>query len=80
MNIKQNENNMTNEIKVGDFIKGSYKFGAIDGIVVKVTKSIVVIKHCKQNAFTYTMTDTLVNVTKSRIYEIGLTEKETLIK
>lgn len=29
---------MTNEIKIGDFIKGSYKFGCICGIVTEIAK------------------------------------------
>lgn len=69
---------MTNEIKIGDFIKGAYKFGCIQGIVTEVKKSIVVIKRCNPYYNEYTLTETLVNVTKSRITEIGLKENETI--
>lgn len=69
---------MKNEINVGDFIKGSYKFGCISGIVTKVKKSIVIIKRCDQYYNEYTITELLVNVTKNRITEIGLKENETI--
>ena len=69
---------MTSEIKIGDFIKGSYKFGCIQGIVIEVEKSIVVIKKCNQYYNEYTLTEILVNVTKSRITKIGLKENETI--
>ena len=70
---------MTTEIKIGDFIKGKYKFGCICGIVTEVKKSIVVIKECKQYYKEYTLTNDLLNVTKSRIYKIGLNEGEKII-
>ncbi len=66
------------EIKIGDFVKGSYKFGCIFGVVVDVKKSIVIIKKCNQHYNEYTLTEKLVNVTKSRITEVGLNENETL--
>jgi len=69
---------MTNEIKVGDFIKGSYKFGCIAGIVVKLKKSTVVIKKCNQYYNEYTTIESLANVTRSRITQIGLKENETI--
>ena len=69
---------MTNEIQIGDFIKGSYKFGCICGIVTDIKKSIVVIKQCNPYYNEYTLTNNLVNVTKSRISAIGLNEGETI--
>ena len=69
---------MTNEIKIGDFIKGSYKFGCICGIVIEIKKSIVVIKQCNAYYNEYTLTNNLVNVTKSRISKIGLNEGEKI--
>lgn len=69
---------MTSEIKIGDFIKGSYKFGCIQGVVTEVKKSIVVIKRCNQYYNEYTVAETLVNVTKSRINQVGLNENETI--
>ncbi len=69
---------MADEIKIGDFIKGSYKFGCVHGIVTKVKKSMVVIKKCNQYYNEYTLTEMLVNVTKSRITEIGLKESEII--
>jgi len=69
---------MNNTITIGDFIKGNYKFGCIQGIVTEVKKSVVVIKKCSQRYNEYTVTETMVNVTKSTIYEIGLKENETI--
>jgi len=69
---------MTNEIKIGDFIKGSYKFGCICGVVTEIKKSIVVIKQCNPYYNEYTLTTILVNVTKSRISKIGLDEGEKI--
>lgn len=66
------------DIKIGDFIKGSYKFGCICGVVIDVKKSIVIIKKCNQNYSEYTLTEKLVNITKSRITEVGLKENEKL--
>ena len=68
----------TQQIKIGDFIKGSYKFGCICGIVTEIKKSIVVVKECNSYYDEYALTDNLVNVTKSRIYKIGLDESEKI--
>lgn len=68
------------KIKIGDFIKGSYKFGCIYGVVTKVNKTKIVIMECRQWYNEYTMTNILVNVTKSRISSIGLSENEKIIK
>ena len=69
---------ITNKIQIGDFIQASYKFGCICGIVTEIKKSIVVIKQCNCYYNEYTMTNNLVNVTKSRISKIGLDEGETI--
>ncbi len=70
---------MTNSIKVGDFIRGSYKYGCICGVVTEVKKSIVVIKKCNMWHNVYTLTNTLCNVTKSRIHIIGLNPEESIV-
>ncbi len=69
---------MSGEIEIGDFIKGSYKFGCICGIAVDVKKSTVVIKECRPHYNEYTVTNRLVNVTKSRINQIGLDANEVI--
>ena len=75
----QTNKNMTNSIKVGDFIRGSYKYGCICGVVAEVKKSIVVIKKCQRHYNVYTLTNTFCNVTKSRIYIIGLNQEESIV-
>jgi hypothetical protein len=69
----------TQEIKIGDFIYGSYKYGSICGIVVKVNKSVVVIQQYNGFYNTYTKTENIVNVTKNRIYEVGLEPNGILV-
>ena len=66
------------EIKIGDFIRAQYACGCMAGIVIKVNKSKVIIKRCDQNYNQYTLTQFNVNITKSRIYKIGLQENEIL--
>ena len=68
----------TNKIEIGDFIKGSYKFGCVCGIVTEVHKSIVIIKKCDAYYNEYTITDKMVNVTKSRINQVGLSQGEKI--
>ena len=68
----------TTDIKIGDFIKGSYKFGCICGVVKSVKKSIVIINQCDPNYNEYTLTNRTVNITKSRISQIGLNEGEII--
>ena len=77
--VKQNKKVMEQEIKVGDFISGQYRYGCIQGIVQKVLKDKVVIKRCNQWFNKYTLTSELVNVTKSRITRVGLNDNETLV-
>ncbi len=67
------------EIKVGDFIRAQYACGCMAGIVIKVNKSKVIIKRCIQNYNVYKLTEYNVNITKSRIYIIGLQENEIII-
>ena len=67
------------EIKVGDFIRAQYANGCMAGIVIKVNKSKVIIKKCDQNYNQYKLTEYNVNITKSRIYIIGLQENEIII-
>lgn len=68
----------TQEIKIGNFVKGKYKYGCICGIVVKINKSTVVIQEYQGYYNTYTKTEKLVNLTKSRIYRMGLETNEIL--
>ena len=68
-----------NEIKIGDFIRAQYACGCMSGIVIKVNKSKVIIRRYNQNYNKYTPTEFNVNITKSRIYRIGLEENEIII-
>ena len=68
-----------NEIKIGDFVQGVYKCGCVCGVVVKIKKSVVIIKQCKPHYNEYTKTNFELNLTKSRIYQIGLNENEKII-
>ena len=77
--MKQNKKVMEQEIKVGDFIRGQYRYGCIQGIVQKVLKDKVVIKRCNQWYNKFTLTSELVNVTKSRISQVGLNNDEVLV-
>jgi hypothetical protein len=74
-----NTNLTQTEIKVGDFIRASYACGCMAGIVIKVNKSKVIIKRCDGNYNEYRLTEFNVNITKSRIYKIGLQENEIII-
>lgn len=70
----------TNEIKRGDFIMGQYAFGCICGVVEEIKSKMVIINKCEQCYNEFTLTDTKVNVTKSRINQIGLDENQRIIK
>ena len=61
-----------NEIKVGDFISAQYANGCVNGIVTKVYKSKVIINQYIGQYNGYTSTEKFVNITKSRIYRVGL--------
>ena len=67
-------------LKPGDFIKASFRYGNRCGIVEKIKKEIVVIKNCTQFYNKFTLTNELVNITKKRITEIGLKENEFISK
>jgi len=71
---------MENSIKLGDFVAGCYKYGCVCGVVTQIKKSIIVIQKCNGAMInnTYILTDNFVNVTKSRIYRIGLGVGETI--
>jgi len=71
--------NLTPEVKIGDFIKAQYKCGLTCGIVIEIKKSIFVIKECQPFYNDYTLTDYLINITKTRIYQIGLNQDEKII-
>jgi hypothetical protein len=66
--VEQKQIHMTpDQIKVGDFIQGQYRYGCINGKVIKVLKNKVVIQRYSQFRDEYTPTDQEVNVTISRI-------------
>ena len=67
------------KLKIGDFIKGSYKFGCVCGVVSEIKKSIVVIKICNPYYNEYTLTEHLLNVTINKISTVGLKENEKII-
>lgn len=77
--MNQNELN-TENLKVGDFIKAGFKCGIRYGIVEKIRKDIVVIRNCTPYYHQYTLTNQLVNITKKRIWGIGLNENEIILK
>jgi hypothetical protein len=60
------------EIKVGDFISAQYACGCVSGIVTKVNKSKVIINQWIGQYNGYTSTEKYFNITKSRIYRVGL--------
>jgi uncharacterized ion transporter superfamily protein YfcC len=69
----------TKEIKIGDFIKSSFKYLPVCGIVTGIKKSIIIIKKCHPHYEEYKITDTLLNITKSKIYQVGLLDNERII-
>lgn len=66
-------------LNVGEFVRGQYAYTNISGIVVKINKSSVVIKKYNQNYNEFTSTNELINLTKKRIYQVGLINSEKLI-
>jgi hypothetical protein len=66
-------------LNVGEFVRGLYAYTHISGIVVKTNKSSVVIKKYNQNYNEFTSTNELINLTKKRIYQVGLINSEKLI-
>jgi hypothetical protein len=63
---------LQNEIKVGDFISAHYANGCVSGIVTKVNKSKVIIKRYIGQYNGYIATENFFNITRSRIYKVGL--------
>ena len=63
---------LQNRIKVGYFISAQYACGCVDGIVTKVYKSKVVINQYIGQYNGYTSTEKYFNITKSRIFRVGL--------
>jgi hypothetical protein len=70
--VEQKQIHMTpDQIKVGDFIQGQYRYGCINGKVIKVLKNKVVIQKYSQFRDEYTPTDQEVNVTISRVSAVN---------
>ncbi len=70
--MEQKQIHMTSDqIKVGDFIQGQYRYGCINGKVIKVLKNKVVIQRYSQFRDEYTPTDEEVNVTISRVSAVN---------
>jgi len=65
-----------NEIKIGDYIKASYKYSCVSGIITKINKNTVIISQCKVRYNEITKTNNPMSITKSRIYNIGLEEND----
>jgi hypothetical protein len=63
---------LQNRIKVGDFISAQYACQCVSGIVTKVYKSKVIVNQYIGQYNGYTSTEKYFNITKSRIYRIGL--------
>ena len=61
----------TQEIKIGDFVQGCYKYGCVSGIVTKIKKNIVVVDEHDQYYNTFTSLNKELNITISRIYSIN---------
>ena len=65
----------SDQIKVGDVIRGAYRYSSICGKVLKVLKNKVVIQRHHVYFNEHTPTNEEVNVTLSRVYEIMNPEK-----
>lgn len=61
----------TQEIKIGDFVKGSYKYGCVCGIVKKINKKNVVVSRHREYYNEYTNLNIDLNITIARITEIN---------
>jgi len=73
--IKKQIHMTSDQIKVGDIIRGAYRYSSIMGKVIKVLKNKVVIQRHHVYFNEHTPTDEEVNVTLSRVYEIMNPEK-----
>lgn len=60
----------TQEVKIGNYIKGQYKYGCIQGIVTKVLKNTVTIAECRSHYDTVTVTKVEKSVTRNRISDV----------
>lgn len=74
------------DLKIGDVVSAAYGFSPVCGVVTKINKNKVIIKKCFNRYVVSTkrydevvVTDELVNITKKRIYRIGLEENEYLV-
>lgn len=65
-------------LKPGDFVKAQYKYGCICGLVIKVLKNVVIVKECEPCYNDYIITEKVTNITKSRIYQVGLNDGEII--
>jgi len=65
----------SDQIKVGDIIRGAYRYSSIMGKVIKVLKNKVVIQRHHVYFNEHTPTDEEVNITLYRVYEIMNPEK-----
>ena len=69
--INSNRNNMkAQDIKIGDFVHGQYKYGNACGLVLEVFKTRVVIQKYHAWYEKFTPTNEKMNLTISRIYQI----------
>lgn len=59
------------EIKIGDLVLASYKYGSVCGIVKKINKNTIVVNRHWQKYNTYTASNVDLNITISRIYDIN---------
>jgi len=59
------------DLKIGDFITGSYKYGCVSGIVKKINKNTVVVNQHSEYYNTYTALNKDLNITISRIQEVN---------
>lgn len=62
----------TENLKVGDFVRGAFRYGTKNGIVLKVNKNTVVVNECRQFYDEFFFINQTVNITKKRIWQIGL--------
>jgi hypothetical protein len=75
---------LNEDLKVGDYINAAYKCYAVSGIITKVNKNTVTVIECRtgythNTQYEITKTNNKINITKSRIFSIGLDDKEFFI-
>ena len=59
------------EIKIGDFVEGSYQYGCVSGRVTKIYKNHVVVSQHQGRYYTFTDLKIDLNITTKRIYKIN---------